>query len=48
MLTIHKLSVLVDHKQVLNDFDASFELGENYCIIGKNGSGKSSLAMSIM
>lgn len=25
-----------------------FELGKNYCIIGKNGSGKSSLAMTIM
>ena len=25
-----------------------FELGKNYCIIGKNGSGKSSLAMTVM
>lgn len=48
MLHIHNLSVSVDHKQVLHTFDALFELGLNYCIIGKNGSGKSSLAMSIM
>jgi len=25
-----------------------FELGKNYCILGKNGSGKSSLAMTLM
>ncbi|MBP6910431.1 Fe-S cluster assembly ATPase SufC [Patescibacteria group bacterium] len=26
----------------------SFELGKNYCLLGKNGSGKSSLALTVM
>lgn len=48
MLTLKKLSVHVDDKAILDDISMDFELGRNYCIIGKNGSGKSSLAMTIM
>ncbi len=47
-LIINNLSVNVDSKQVLNNISLSFELGKNYCILGKNGSGKSSLAMTVM
>lgn len=48
MLTIKNLSVEVDKKKILDDISMDFELGKNYCVIGKNGSGKSSLAMAIM
>ena len=48
MLDIKDLKVWVEEKEVLKWVDMSFELGKNYCILGKNGSGKSSLAMSIM
>ena len=48
MLTIKNLSVQIDNKTILEKISMNFELGKNYCIIGKNGSGKSSLAMTIM
>lgn len=48
MLNINNLSVEVDKKIILDSISMDFELGKNYCIIGKNGSGKSSLAMAIM
>jgi len=48
MLSVKNLSVYVDDKMILDDISMDFELGKNYCIIGKNGSGKSSLAMTIM
>ncbi|AHB41231.1 hypothetical protein P148_SR1C00001G0436 [candidate division SR1 bacterium RAAC1_SR1_1] len=48
MLEIKNLSVKIEEKILLNDISLSFELGKNYCILGKNGSGKSSLAMTIM
>lgn len=48
MLTIKNLSVQVGEKNILNQISCSFELGKNYCILGKNGSGKSSLAMTLM
>ncbi|HBB03748.1 TPA: hypothetical protein DCZ39_02465 [Patescibacteria group bacterium] len=48
MLKITNLSVEVDNKTIIDDISMNFELGKNYCIIGKNGSGKSSLAMTIM
>lgn len=48
MLSIKNLSVEVDKKTILDNISMEFELGKNYCVIGKNGSGKSSLAMAIM
>lgn len=48
MLSIKNLSVEVEKKIILDNISMEFELGKNYCLIGKNGSGKSSLAMTIM
>lgn len=48
MLTIKNISVKIDEKILLDNISLNFELGKNYCILGKNGSGKSSLAMTIM
>ena len=48
MLKIHNLSVHIDNKTILDNISMQFETGKNYCILGKNGSGKSSLAMTIM
>jgi len=48
MLKIENLTVHVEEKTILDTISMNFELGKNYCIIGKNGSGKSSLAMTVM
>ncbi|MCF7834618.1 Fe-S cluster assembly ATPase SufC [Candidatus Gracilibacteria bacterium] len=48
MLSIKNLSVQIENKHILKNINLTFELGKNYCILGKNGSGKSSLAMTIM
>ncbi len=48
MLTIKNLSVKIADKEILKDISLDFDLGKNYCILGQNGSGKSSLAMTIM
>jgi Fe-S cluster assembly ATP-binding protein len=48
MLEINNLSVQIGEKKILNQISCTFELGKNYCILGKNGSGKSSLAMTLM
>jgi len=48
MLKIDNLVVQVEEKQVLNGVSMTFEAGKNYCILGKNGSGKSSFAMTLM
>ncbi len=48
MLSIQNLSVEVEWKSILQNIDLTFEKGKNYCILGKNGSWKSSLAMTIM
>lgn len=48
MLLLDKLSVAVEDKTIIQDLSLNFELGKNYCLLGKNGSGKSSLAMAIM
>ena len=48
MLTIKNLSVTIADKEILKDISLNFDLGKNYCILGQNGSGKSSLAMTIM
>ena len=48
MLTIKNLSVTIADKEILKDISLDFALGKNYCILGQNGSGKSSFAMTIM
>lgn len=48
MLNIKDLSVQIDNKDILKNINLTFELGKNYCILGKNWSWKSSLAMTIM
>ncbi|GHW02276.1 ABC transporter ATP-binding protein [candidate division SR1 bacterium] len=48
MLTISNLSVQIKEKKILNQLSFSFEIGKNYAILGKNGSGKSSLALTLM
>ena len=47
MLKITNLSVQVENKEILHSISFDFQSGKNYCILGKNGSGKSSLAMLI-
>lgn len=48
MLKISNLNVEVEGKHILKNINLTFEEGKNYCILGKNGSGKSSLATTIM
>lgn len=48
MLSIKNLHVTVEEKEVLKGVSMNFELGKNYCLLGKNGSGKSSLALTVM
>lgn len=48
MLSINKLSVKVNEKQVLNDFNLDIEDGSIHVIMGPNGVGKSTLSRVIM
>lgn len=48
MLQIKDLKIKIWEKQILNWVDFDFKLWQNYAILGKNGSGKSSLALTIM
>lgn len=48
MLSLKNLTASVDNKEILKNLSFDFEQWKNYCILGKNGSGKSSLAMSII
>ena len=48
MLEIKNLTSAVQWKNILENIDMNFEIGKNYCILGENGSGKSSLALTIM
>ena len=48
MLSIDNLSVSVGEREILNQISCDFELGKDYCILWKNGSWKSSLAMALM
>lgn len=48
MLSLKNISVSVWEKEILNKVSYDFELWKNYCILWKNGSGKSSLAMTLM
>ena len=48
MLSIKNISVSVWDRDILNQISCDFELWKNYCILWKNGSWKSSLAMALM
>lgn len=48
MLSIKNLSVSVWEKEIINHVSYDFKLWKNYCILWKNGSWKSSLAMALM
>ncbi len=48
MLDVVQLSAQIAEKSILNDVSLSIEPGKNICLLGKNGSGKSSLALTIM
>jgi Fe-S cluster assembly ATP-binding protein len=48
MIEIKNLEVSAGEKQILKGVSLSFELGKNYCILGKNGSGKSTLSSVLM
>lgn len=48
MIEIKNLHAKVADTEILHGIDATFEKGKNTCILGKNGSGKSSLASIIM
>jgi len=48
MLDIQDLKIWVEEKEVLQWVSMKFAKWKNYCILGKNGSGKSSLAMTVM
>ncbi len=48
MLEITHLAVQVQDKPILHDITLSFDVWKNYCILGKNGSWKSSLAYTLM
>lgn len=47
-LSINNVSVSIAEKNILNDISLNFQLGKNYCIVGRNGSGKSSLLLTLM
>lgn len=47
MLHISHISVSIGEKSIIPDFSYSFEKGNIYAILWKNGSGKSSLAFSL-
>lgn len=48
MLKINNLSVSVDDKTILNNFDLQLNDGEIHVLMGKNGTGKSTISKVIM
>ncbi len=48
MIECKNISVQIAEKNVLQDITLQFEKWKNYCLLWKNGSGKSSLAMALM
>ena len=48
MIQIQNLFVTAGDKEILRGVSLDFELGKNYCLLGKNGSGKSTLSSVLM
>ena len=48
MLKIENLTVEVDNKNILKDINLTLDNKKTYVILGKNGSGKTSLLMTLM
>lgn len=48
MIEIKDLHVGVEEKKILKWISMKFELGKNYCLLGKNWSGKSTLSSFLM
>lgn len=48
MIELKNLRVLVEWKEILRNIDITFEVGKTYFLLGQNGSGKSSLALTLM
>ncbi len=48
MLSTSNLTAKIQDKTVLDSITVHFEKGKNYCVLGKNWSGKSSLALTCM
>ena len=48
MFTLSHVSVSIHDKEIVHDFNYTFAGGETIAILGHNGSGKSSLALSVM
>lgn len=48
MISIKNISISVEDQQIIDWFSMAFKPWKNYCILWKNGSGKSSLALSLM
>lgn len=48
MLKLNEITVKVDNKEIIEKVNISFELWKTFFLLGKNGSGKSSLALAIV
>lgn len=48
MIQVQNLRVSVEGKEILRNIDISFDIGKTYFLLGQNGSGKSSLALTLM
>ncbi|MDD5197685.1 MAG: Fe-S cluster assembly ATPase SufC [Candidatus Gracilibacteria bacterium] len=48
MIQVQNLRVSVEGKEILRNIDIAFETGKTYYLLGQNGSGKSSLALTLM
>lgn len=48
MISLRSVSIAVGDQQIISWLDYDFILGKQYCLLGKNGSGKSSLAYGLM
>lgn len=48
LLSVKNLKVSIDDKNILNGIDLRINPGETHVIMGKNGSGKSSFALTLM